>query len=95
MKDIGDYLGIQYFSYSGLEYDLYKIIKLIGSEVHCFYDEIVEKTGLDEKFVLLIQEILCSADLAEYGISPRGCWLTPKGEEFLKKLPGLIKERHK
>ncbi len=48
-----------------------------------YYTEIAKELELDLKYVHLILEILGNRDFTEYGTSPRGSWLTSKGEELL------------
>lgn len=54
------------------------------------YDLKHEKEGIfqnDKKhqnYVELVNYILCSADICEYGTSPRFCWLTQYGEKVLE-----------
>lgn len=45
--------------------------------------------SINRNYIELIQYIICTMDYAEYGTSPRCCWLTDKGKEMLK----LFKER--
>lgn len=63
-----------------------KIAKLIKDERPIFYTEIADKLKITPEFVQLVQYLLCGADLAEYGTSPRGCWLTNKGEAWISSL---------
>ena len=47
-----------------------------------FNSDIALKLSIDTEHVELIQYILCSCDLCEYGTSPRGCF--PKNRESFK-----------
>lgn len=64
--------------------DILKVMCLI--QLGKFNTDISQETGMTKAHVELIQYILCSADLADYGTSPRGCWLTKEGKELLKRI---------
>lgn len=51
-----------------------------------YYTDVSEILQLNKTHVELILFMLCGAGFAEYGMSPRGCWLTKKGIEWYKKL---------
>ncbi len=61
-----------------------KVMQLIRDKRLIFYSDICKITGFQSEFVQLVQYILSTMDYAEYGTSPRGCWLTPTGEKMLK-----------
>lgn len=60
------------------------VMQLIRDKMPIFYTDICKITGFQSEFVQLIQYILSTLDYAEYGTSPKGCWLTAKGEKMLK-----------
>lgn len=62
--------------------ELYKARK---NDEAIFYTKISKNLNMAETHVELIQFILCGADFAEYGTSPRGCWLTDKGIKFYEQ----------
>lgn len=71
----GDCLGLSCGGYnSEVTNDILAVMRVIIDDRPAYVTDIAEKTGLLPKHVELIQYILCSADLCEYGTSPRGCW---------------------
>ena len=76
-------------SYDGLvDLDVLNIIQCIAESENKFYDDISTKLNIPMTYVQLVQYLLCSTptELADYGTSPRGCWLTTEGEAFYEKL---------
>lgn len=72
---------------SEVDSDIVSVMELIKNKM--FVTDIAERLKMSKSHVEIIQYILCSMDYAEYGTSPRGCWLTKKGEDALK----LFKKR--
>jgi Mn-dependent DtxR family transcriptional regulator len=68
-----------------------KVMECIKTDRPIYVTDIADKLKLQDDFVELIQYIICSLDYAEYGTSPRGCWLTNKGEKMLD----IFKQRQK
>jgi hypothetical protein len=52
-----------------------------------FLTDIMKRLDLPEKYVELIQYILCSAGLCDYGTSPRGCFFIDRAaaRQFIEK----------
>lgn len=84
-------LNIEVFSYnSEVTMDVWNVIKLLGEKKDGYYNtEISLELKLDPKHVELIQYLICNNGHAEYGTSPRGCWLTEKGFDLYNKLKEL------
>lgn len=81
---------ISVFSYnSEVSDDFFNVMDCV--EDGCSNSAIAEKLGLSPNYVELIQYLLCNNGHAEYGTSPRGCWLTDKGIEVYEKLKTLRK----
>ncbi len=51
-----------------------------------FSSDIAKECGWPEEYVELIKYILCSANLAEYGTSPRGAWIHHGLAELMPKV---------
>jgi hypothetical protein len=67
--------------------DAVNILKFLGQErSNFYYTDIAKELNLDSKYVAVFLDLFARADLTEYGCSPRGSWLTPKGREVLSKL---------
>lgn len=66
-------LGIRCCSYSG-QNDIDAVLVLEGIQRHQFNTDIAHDTGMSPSHVELLQGIFCTANWAEYGTSPRGCW---------------------
>ena len=77
---------------SEVDEDVINVAKLIRDKRPIFYTDIAKELNLKPTHVELIQYILCSLDFAEYGTSPRGCWLTEKGEKALTQMEEVIEE---
>jgi hypothetical protein len=59
-----------------------------------FVRDVARVTGLGEDHVELVQYILCSADLCDYGVSPRGAWpIDDKLDEFIARFERYYEER--
>lgn len=90
---ISDALGIVVFSYNDeVTYQVIEVVLRLAApneELLCC-DDIAMHVGIDPTHVELIQYLICDKNLAEYGTSPRCCWLTPKGEEMKKMIRELL-----
>lgn len=92
---IGDELGIQVYSYNQqVSDDLFGVLELLAKakEAHeaLYNTDIARQLQLSESHVELIQYLICNNDHAEYGTSPRGCWLTDKGLDLYRRAKELI-----
>ena len=67
-----------------VDIDIIAVMECIKVNRPIFYTDISIKLGFKKEYVELIQYIICSLDYAEYGTSPRGCWLTDEGEKILE-----------
>lgn len=68
--------GLGCVGYNGqIDVDVIKTLKAIRDKK--FNTDIAEKLGLPEQYIELIQSILASKGVTEYGTSPRGCWFRP------------------
>lgn len=76
---------------SKIDYDALAVLEGIQFKEYC--TEIATKTGLPAEYVELLQSIFCSAGWAEYGTSPRGCWLTKSGETGISKFAAYVEAR--
>lgn len=63
---------------SGIDYHLIAVWR--GIMANKFSTQIAEELNLSGEYVELLQSIFCSADWAEYGTSPRGCWPVYKSD---------------
>jgi Mn-dependent DtxR family transcriptional regulator len=82
--------GIDVFTYnSEVTDEFWGVLEMVAENRPAYNTDIAKKLNLKESHVELIQYLLCNKDHAEYGTSPRGCWLTPKGEAVYKKLKEL------
>ena len=69
-----DAAGLRCSAYAAdTDHDLIRVFIETGKDPH-WYTDIAKRLELDEKYVCLLIEILCSADFCEYGTSPRGAW---------------------
>lgn len=92
---VANAFGLRCFSYNDqITEDFWRVLQEIASwdalqkPAPCTL-RIAEKLGLDRNYVELIQYIICNNGMAEYGTSPRCCWLTEKGKatfEHLKEI---------
>lgn len=92
---IGDELGIQVYSYNQQVSDeLFGVFELLAKAKEAreaiYNTEIARQLNLSKSHVELIQYLLCNNDHAEYGTSPRGCWLTDKGLDLYRRAKDLI-----
>lgn len=71
-----DKLGLKCASYSSLiDWHVIQVMKLLAvRDPFPSSQTIAEALDLPEAYIELIHYILCSADLCEYGTSPRSCW---------------------
>lgn len=85
---VSNAFGIGAFSYnSAVQDDFFNVMKRVAAGK--YNSEIAKDTEMKESHVELIQYLLCNGDHADYGTSPRGCWLTPKGWEVFEQLKAL------
>lgn len=81
-----------YLSYNGeVALEVYNVLRL-SEGGNAWYEEIAKKLNLKDTHVELIKYILCVYELLEYGTSPRGAWLTDKGQVLLDKLIKVIEK---
>lgn len=66
---------------SQVDEDIVKVMREVSQGK--FNSDIAIKLKLPLEYVELIQYILCTLNYAEYGASPRGCWLTGLGLKML------------
>lgn len=93
---MSDGLGIRYLGYnSSINDDIYNVMRLssIGHRgaLSSFSTNIAKRLSISENYVELIKYLLCQEDNADYGTSPRGAWLTPKGKDLYLRLKKLKK----
>ena len=82
--------NIDVFSYNSEVTDnIWSVLKFIVENRPAYNTDIAEKLNLSTAHVELIQYLLCNNDNAEYGTSPRGCWMTEKGIIVFRKLRDL------
>jgi hypothetical protein len=72
---------------SDSDLDLILVFIETSKEKH-WYVDIANRLNLNEKYVVLLMEILCSADYCMYGSSPRGAWADP--DTYNQNLEKLI-----
>lgn len=90
----GDCLKLSCGGYNGaVDDDVLAVMRLIADCRPIYVTEIAAETGLAPNYVELIQYILCSADLCEYGTSPRGCW--PINDDRFRTAVRLIEDSGK
>ena len=89
-EKIADALGIYAFSYnSDVTNEVWGVMRLLRENESIFCTDIACELGLKPSHVELIQYLICNNDHAEYGTSPRGCWLTKKGEKLVDELAAI------
>jgi DNA-binding MarR family transcriptional regulator len=64
--------------------DVFHVLRLLKERRPIYYTDIAAELKIDTKYVHLILEVLADRNFTEYGTSPRGSWLTPKGERLLE-----------
>jgi len=76
-----------------IDHDALAVLK--GIVAGKFNSDIAKELDLPEQYVELLQTLFCSADWAEYGTSPRGCWIIPygKGDERITEFEVGMKRR--
>ena len=93
--DLMGLLGFHCSTYNGQVYnEILSVVELIADSK--FNSEIAKITGLTPSHVELIQYALCGRNLADYGTSPRGCWLTPIGRslwDFISAYGEIIRQQ--
>lgn len=92
---ISDALGIEVYSYNQqVSLELWGVLELLANAKEkgesIYNTEIANELRLTPSHVELIQYLLCNNDHAEYGTSPRGCWLTDKGLDLYRRAKELI-----
>lgn len=63
--------------------DFRNVMRIIDEHHLIFYDKIAAALDLPLKYVHLTLEVLADRGILEYGVSPRGGWLSSAGEELL------------
>jgi len=83
-----DILGIPKGTYNSAvdEHIIYVIDRMIPKPYAAFSSDIAKEKGWPEEYVELIKYILCSAELAEYGTSPRGAWINHDLADLMPKV---------
>jgi len=89
-KEIWDLITCGGYS-SEVDDDIILVMETIKQQRAIYVTDIADKLNIQRNYVALIQYIICSLDYAEYGTSPRGCWLTEEGEKILE----VFKNRQK
>lgn len=80
-------------TYDGaIDLDVLRVARIIREKRPIFYTEIAKELEIQDRYVQLIQYLLCGVNLAEYGTSPRGCWLTKQGEQWLENFEPYYQE---
>lgn len=95
-KDICDEIWREIIKCGGYSSDvdcaIVEVMRDIKDNRPAYLTDIHKRTQHSIILVQLIQYIICSMDYAEYGTSPRGCWLTTKGESMLEVFEKRIKD---
>jgi len=82
--------------YNGeIDLEILEVMRLLKKKRPIYCTDVAKELGLKPTHVELINYILATLGLAEYGTSPRGCWLTEKGEEYLKIFEGRLADEAK
>lgn len=83
-------LSVPYLVYnSAVNDDIYNVMRMLYISRRTgptYYTDTAKTLKLQYDYVELIHYILCTNDHGEYGTSPRGLWLTPKGVSLYKRL---------
>lgn len=94
---LNDYLSEKLHNWCGgyngsIDDLMLNVLELSDSQKYenSWYAHIAKKAGVPEDYVELINYVLCSADLMEYGTSPRGAWLTEEGRKLLAKINNTV-----
>lgn len=67
--------------------DAINVLKYLGEKHEAFYyTDVAKALNLDPKYVAVFLDLFAHSNLTEYGTSPRGSWLTDKGEEALEQV---------
>ena len=79
--DVLTLMGFKHSTYNGQVYnELWDVITGVANVE--FNSSIAESLNLSKTHVELIQYLLCDKELADYGTSPRGCFLTAIGRSL-------------
>jgi hypothetical protein len=90
----GDTAKLSCVGYNGaIDHDALGVLRGIAAGKFC--DDIATELNLPRQYVELLQSIFCSVGWADYGTSPRGCWIDPdhKGEELIGAYAAYMKRR--
>jgi len=89
---LGEALGIIAFSYNDtVTQEVWDVLTTISeATIPPCSEDIAKSLDLSPTHVELIQYLICNNDNAEYGVSPRCCWLTEKGQKLVKELRNLV-----
>lgn len=68
---------------------------LRGIAARKFCDVIAAEQNLPRQYVEMLQSIFCSVGWADYGTSPRGCWIDCRhnAEELISAFEAYVKRR--
>jgi hypothetical protein len=92
--DMWNELGVPCGGYSSrIDFLVIEIMKNLQFPILPYVTDIAKKLEVSEDFVELVQYILCSKDLFEYGVSPRGCF--PKSYDQVKEFIEKCEEQYK
>jgi len=84
--DLWAVLGIECGGYDDqIDQDILKVLNILNTK-QTYVTDLAKQMEVSATYIELIQYIICSAELAEYGSSPRGCWITEFGSFVLKSL---------
>jgi hypothetical protein len=78
--------GLRCVNYnSQIDEDMINVMKCIKNKK--YNSDIAVELNLSEQYVELLQSILCSKNICEYGTSPRGCWFMHSidADEYINK----------
>ncbi|MGE7368314.1 hypothetical protein ACQKKX_04485 [Neorhizobium sp. NPDC001467] len=80
-------IGVPFASYnSDIDDDILNVMRGVRDGLFC--TDIAEKHGMSRTHVELIQAILCGAELANYGTSPRGSFVNLDSKDIFHRLLG-------
>lgn len=78
-------IGVPYASYnSDIDDDIINVMRGVRDGLFC--TDIAAKHGMSKTHVELIQAILCGAELADYGTSPRGAFVMYESKDTFHRL---------